>query len=263
MMPDPAAINSNQVGTCRRSSSEYSDSSKPQDADDRLAAPNWNPNPSTWRLGGGAALVVAFRVFEVVGLRRVQPSVHHDPEQCTVCVFQGYLSNLDELSERYCDPAEGSPRAVVSQGRDPREVAAEVVFRMFSRGTEPLVILSELQGQYAFALYDGDRRQLFAARDSSGKEALHYHIDDDGGVSLSNACLSVPGPDGIGFLEWAELPPGHYITGRSPKVLQFALTPAQLSEREREETIDDDASPQGSSPHRRLSDEFGDMLTIH
>lgn len=32
--------------------------------------------------------------------------------------------------------------------------------------------------------------------------------------------------------QWTELPPGHFISGRSPKVQQFALTPQQLSIRE-------------------------------
>lgn len=34
------------------------------------------------------------------------------------------------------------------------------------------------------------------------------------------------------LLQWQELPPGHFISGRSPKLQQFALTPAQLSIRE-------------------------------
>ena len=59
-------------------------------AEGALASPTWNPNPSTWRLAGGAALVVHFGLFEVVGdLQRVQPSVYHNPEHHVACVFQG------------------------------------------------------------------------------------------------------------------------------------------------------------------------------
>ena len=55
-----------------------------------LVSPTWNPNPSMWRLGGGAALVVHFGVCNVVGdLRRVQPSVYTHPEHQVACVFQG------------------------------------------------------------------------------------------------------------------------------------------------------------------------------
>ena len=36
----------------------------------------------------------------------------------------------------------------------------------------------------------------------------------------------------LALQQWCELPPGHFISGRSPKVQQFALTPQQLSIRE-------------------------------
>ena len=154
----------------------------------------------------------------------------------------------------------GSPKAVAASGRDPREMAAEVIYRMCSRGEEPLILLSELQGQYSFALYDGERRQVFAARDASGGEPLLYAADDDGGVSLSNAPLAVRSPDGEGDVAWAPVPPGHYIAGRTPKLQQFALTPAQLTEREHLEAAEDDLSPRGSSlGQRSLSGEFGDL----
>jgi asparagine synthetase B (glutamine-hydrolysing) len=118
---------------------------------------------------------------------------------------------------------------------------------MWARGEDPLILLSELQGAYSFALYDGDRRQLFAARDSSGSEPLLFCVDDDGGASVSNAPLAVGGG-----VEWAEVPPGHYLAGKTPRLRQFALTPAQLSEREREaEAAADDLSPHSHSSTRR------------
>ena len=44
--------------------------------------------------------------------------------------------------------------------------------------------------------------------------------------------------------QWVELPPGHFISGRSPKVQQFALTPQQLSIRESyERSMDEEMSP--------------------
>lgn len=68
-----------------------------------------------------------------------------------------------------------------------------------------------MQGQYAFSICDGEKRCAFAARDSSGRESLYYEIDDDGAVSLSNTPLAVPAD--AGFVQWAELPAGHYISG--------------------------------------------------
>ncbi len=162
-----------------------------------------------------------------------------------------------------------------------------------------------MQGQFSFVLFDGEKRQVFAARDSSVSEPLYYALDEDGAVSLSNDQPPVPTADegrvqvrgavvgcsgraepgrcwGCGWqawcvtfarsapllldcaaalptsasllllgwrccdahpcpppllspphpLQWCELPPGHFISGRSPKVQQFALTPQQLSIRE-------------------------------
>lgn len=87
----------------------------------------------------------------------------------------------------------------------------------------PLLILGTLpwpsQGSFAFAIYDSDRHCAFAARDTSGREALFYEIDEDNALSLANAELAVPhGGDG-GGVQWAELPPGHYISGARPGCL--------------------------------------------
>ena len=195
-------------------------------------------------------------------MHRVQPSVYMDEENGVACVFQGYLSNLDELIERYCEPSThpyGSPTSVAA--RDPREAAAQVVYRMYARGEEPLILLSELQGQYSFAMYNGDKKHVFAARDSSGKEPLFFEITDDGAVSLANCRLAVDAHDREAKVAWEVLPPGHYISSKGgPKVRQFALTPAQLSAREYYDTLEDELSPTaGSSGRRSLSDDFTDI----
>jgi asparagine synthetase B (glutamine-hydrolysing) len=132
---------------------------------------------------------------------------------------------------------------------------------MYKSGTEPLVLLSELQGQYAFVLYDGDRRNIFLARDSSGEEPLYYEIEDNGGINVSNSQVEVPAE--VGQVHWSMLPPGHYISGKTPKVQQFALTPKQLSIREFYETLEDELSlspkADGSSGKRSLSDELAEV----
>jgi hypothetical protein len=93
-----------------------------------------------------------------------------------------------------------------------------------------MCVLCGLQGEYSFVIYDHKRRQAFAARDPSGDEPLYYHISEDGDVSFSGSRLAVP--DGEQPHEWRELPPGHYISGKNPKLHQFALTPHQLAMRE-------------------------------
>lgn len=215
-----------------------------------LAANAINESPATYQLGGGAALVVRFGLCEVagLGLHHLAPNVHYEPSTRTACVFSGHLQNLDELADRYASEAfaEGptSPSSILAARADPRQLAAETLLHMYlkERGGDLLVLLSELQGQFAFVLFDGEKRQVFAARDSSGGEPLHYCLDEDGAVSLSNSTPLVPTDDGA--VQWQELPPGHFISGRSPKLQQFALTPAQLSIRESyERSMDEEMSP--------------------
>lgn len=208
-----------------------------------LGAATWTPEPVTYAFGGGAAVVVSFGQVEVSGQfvgQSVEPSVHYDADREAACVFQGYLSNMDDLLERHGGIAGLSLRA---QDRDLRQVAAEIIYHLYCRDADPLVLLSELQGQYCFVLYDTEKHQLFAARDSSGSEPLFYEIDDDGGLCVSNQMVDVPAEDGVGRVRWSELPAGHFISGRVPKVQQFALTPQQLSMREYYENLDDDISP--------------------
>ena len=204
-----------------------------------LTVNSWNPAPHTWHLGHGSAAVVNFGLFEVTsGINRVQPSVYFDgsDEPC-LCVFQGYLSNLEELMDRYMSSDGGSGK----RKKSPGERAAELLYTMFwsddRNAEDPLMVLSELQGQYAFVTYNGDRKQVFAARDSSGKERLYFELDDENGVTVSNAKdLRVQSVDGVGWVAFEELQPGHYMCGRPVKVNQFALTREEM--REREEFLD-------------------------
>lgn len=262
---------------CRNLSSETDDLKSSEELD----APVWNPGPSTWHLGGNATLVVNFNVSEIVGgIRRMHPSVHHDAEKQSVCVFQGYLSNLDELVERYSrggtplgSPSAGYMHEVISGDKE-REGPAEILYRMYLHGEEPLIILSELQGQYAFVLYDGEKRQVFAARGCSGKEhVLFYEMSDDKTISVSNVELEIPASDGVGMSQWDELISGHYISGKGfPKVQQFALTPDQLNAHNRSVfdpvTVMTSNHPESDlnstldTDRRRSNDDFGDFIEL-
>ncbi len=95
-----------------------------------------------------------------------------------------------------------------------------------------------VQGDYAFFLYDCERKQALAARDPGGKQELFYCMDpDDGSVAFTNSLDQLP--PGERTSRWRELPPGHFISGRTPTLNQFALTPEQLeSLRERNESGD-------------------------
>ncbi|KAI7846105.1 hypothetical protein COHA_000366 [Chlorella ohadii] len=231
--------------------------------------------PASYSLAGGACLLVRYGLAQAagLGLSHATPNVHYEPATRTACVFTGHLQNLDELVDRHSGETFGegptSPSSVLAGRGDPRQLAAETLLHMYIKerqaGGDLLLLLSELQGQFSFVLFDGEKRQVFAARDSSGSEPLYYALDEDGAVSLSNDQPPVPTAD-EGRVQWCELPPGHFISGRSPKVQQFALTPQQLSIRETyEREMDEDISPrafavlveaQEEEMRRSLSDEM-------
>lgn len=95
-----------------------------------------------------------------------------------------------------------------------------------------------MQGQYAFVLYDSVKKQALAARDPSGAEPLYYKVDSDGGVQYTNSLAHLP-PGDPDRRAWKELPPGHYMIGKT--VAQFALSLRQLERRERQESQDAEA----------------------
>lgn len=263
--------------------------------------------PQTYTLSG-AGLRVQQGLHDVsagTGLFRRQPNVYATKSKFVV--FYGALSNVDELSERllgspadfrpgsFDDPsqlaavAEAAEQVLVSGGSfsssggarervDSGALSAELVLRMYERHGDDslLLLLSELQGRYAFLLYDGDRRQVFAARDPSGAERLFYrtggvggaasddsddssllllashpsHVPEDAGLAAAAAAPDSPSAAAAAAEDgaaggWRELPPGHFLSGRPPRVQQFALTPEQLHLREYLESIDDELPAAG------------------
>ena len=64
-------------------------------------------------------------------------------------------------------------------------------------------------------------------------------MNEDGSASFVNKPISVPG--GESFDDWQEVPPGHFVAGKSPKLQQFALTPQQLFARHSQDFADDEA----------------------
>jgi asparagine synthase (glutamine-hydrolysing) len=134
----------------------------------------------------------------------------------------------------------------------------EVILHLYEEhGTD---CLRFLRGMFAFALWDGPRRQLFLARDRLGKKPLSYQQDAQGlrfasevkailqdsevtarpdpvGISHYLTYGYVPG-SGSAFLGVRKLPPGHYLTwrdGRTDVVRYWRLRRDQKQERPEEE----------------------------
>ncbi len=117
----------------------------------------------------------------------------------------------------------------------------EVLLLLFKHFREKC--LEKLNGQYAFAIWDSNRKELFIARDRMGIRPLYYHKTSDSFVFGSEIkCIlesgivlpeinpealdkaftfwSIPSP-GTLFKEIYEVPPGHYmIIGKGVSVIR-------------------------------------------
>lgn len=196
--------------------------------------------PHSIRIGAGG-YVVKPGVEGCIDLYRVHPYVYQS--DTAFIILSGYLSNVDDLVARVspcgckqCDDDTGSPFCVIG---DKGTKAAAALLQAYQDGRTSgqsgsenlMVLLSELQGQYAFVLYDSVRRAVFAARDPSGKEQLYYHSTPDGYTSFTNRPIDVP-EAGVRHSSWYELPPGYFVSGRHARLHQFALTTEELIQRE-------------------------------
>lgn len=240
------------------------------------------PQSQTYVLPGGGLTVKHGSFDAETELWRRQPCLYSseqlvNPNKQAVIVFYGYLSNLGELIRA----VEGSldPRLVESfetptraQDSSPGarsaaigSLTAALVLSLYldAKEGEEIILLSELQGQYAFVVYDSSKRKIFAARDASGKEPLWYREEEHGAISLTNNPIEGADVDA----KWEELPPGHFVSGKQHKVQQFALTPQQLYVRELQEAFDDNLSINSEdtcmTAGRRLSQTFGTARSLN
>lgn len=255
--------------------SSWDDGSALIDPEEDIEAGNGSVPSTQSFIYPGGGVTVKLGLQEVAeDLYRVKPYVYNAPDDSAVIVFTGYLSNLQELSRRGPYRTSGSSprsphnntynnsnggaslptasslerRSSIERSLDIGALTASTVLGLYQAQKEggELIMLSELQGQYAFVIYDNKRKQAFAARDPSGSEPLYFQVTEDGGVSFASDPAAVPASpggtsdtpgDGLTGM-WVEVPPGHYISGRHPKLHQYALTPYQLQVREWEESLE-------------------------
>lgn len=226
----------------------------------------------------GGGITVKLGLYQVASeIYRVHPYVYSAPDNSAVICFSGYLSNLQELSRLYAgnkSPKSPAARMVtegyslerkssIERSMDVGAVTASVVLDLYQEQKEggELIVLSELQGQYAFVIYDNNRRQAFAARDPSGSETLFFRMDEDGAISFASSRSAIPEVDRS--RGWRELPPGHYISGKTPRLHQFALTPEQLQVREQREALEGPGTCSLSYRSTSLSSGEGELLHLN
>ena len=131
--------------------------------------------------GDGAALVA--RRLAILDLAGGNQPMDSDDGALAIA-FNGEIYNAPELRA-------GLEREGVRFRTDHSDT--EVVLRLYERrGADAL---AELNGMFAFAVYDGPRRRLFAARDRFGIKPLYY-ARTGGGLALASelrSLLHVPG----------------------------------------------------------------------
>lgn len=119
------------------------------------------------------------------------------------------LDNRDELARVF-----GWSRAEAQCAPDP-----DYVFAAYQRWDTACA--DRLEGDFAFALWDPERRRVFAARDSTGIRPLFYAETPDAFVCATTAAVldAVPDVDRSVRPEWV----AQYLHGRSPEWTETAF----------------------------------------
>ncbi len=189
----------------------------------RMAASLDHRGPDEKGIYSGDGIGLAHARLSVIGIADGQQPMADATGNLVVC-YNGEIFNYLELRERL----EASGR------RFRTDSDTEVLLHLYAEmGT---ACLDELNGDFAFALWDAERRTLWLARDRMGVRPLYYTQIDSTLFFTSEirALMTVPGfhaePDPIAldqiFTLWApiaprtafrnvsELPPGHMMIAR-------------------------------------------------
>jgi asparagine synthase (glutamine-hydrolysing) len=149
-------------------------------------------------------------IIDVAG--GAQPMFNED--RTLAIVFNGEIYNYRELRD------EIGPRHVLSTESD-----TEVLLHLYEDLGEQM--LSKLRGMFAFAIWDGRRQRLFAARDPFGEKPFLYAETPRGFFFASEMAAFVAGKVDVGevdpgalsdFLELLYIPAPHSVFSRVKKL---------------------------------------------
>src|SRR6266545_2404104 len=154
-----------------------------------------------------------------------------DPSGRWTIVYNGELFNFRELR------ADLERRGIAFRTNSDTEVV------LYSLTTDGVAALSRFRGMFAFVLWDGERRELLAARDQIGVKPLYYTVADGLFVAASELRTVLANPtvrpklDPTGVVEYLafgcvlgdrtlvegvrKLPPGHALRLRDGKLELF------------------------------------------
>lgn len=107
------------------------------------------------------AITLGHRRLSIIDLSAAANQPMHDASRRYVVTFNGEIYNFPSIRERLKD----YPFRTHSD--------TEVILAAFATWGEACV--AELKGQFAFAIWDRERKSLFLARDRVGEKPLYYH----------------------------------------------------------------------------------------
>ena len=235
---------------CGISGKLYFDSARPVEREilERMNAVLAHRGPDDAGIYCDGPIGLAHRRLSIIDLSPAGHQPMSNEDGTIWIVFNGEIYNFQSLR----------PDLLHRGHRFRSNTDTEVILHLYEdHGTD---CLRFLRGMFAFAIWDGPRRQLFLARDRLGKKPLSYQQDAQGlrfasevkailqdsevtarpdpvGISHYLTYGYVPG-SGSAFLGVRKLPPGHYLTwrdGRTEVVRYWRLRRDQKQERSEEE----------------------------
>jgi asparagine synthase (glutamine-hydrolysing) len=149
---------------------------------------------------GASALTKAQKAIAILSHRGPDGSAVWRSADGTICLAHARLATIDSLSGQQPMANERNTIVVVVNGEfydtaDLRVELEELGHQFRTRSDSEILIhlyerhgtscLEYLQGEFAFILWDGDKRRLFAARDRFGVKPLYYS-QQKGGIAFSS-----------------------------------------------------------------------------
>ena len=151
---------------------------------------------------GGTAILAHERLSIVDPESGRQPLF--SPDRRLVLAVNGEIYNHQEIRERYRDTYS------FQTGSD-----CEVILALYR--DQGVNFLEQLNGIFAFALYDEEQEAFLVARDPIGVIPLYIGYDDDGKVYVSSELKALEGQ----CQRYEPFPPGHYLYSKDGEIRRY------------------------------------------
>ena len=151
---------------------------------------------------GGTAILAHERLSIVDPESGRQPLF--SPDRRLVLAVNGEIYNHQEIRERYRDTYS------FQTGSD-----CEVILALYRE--QGVNFLEQLNGIFAFALYDEEQEAFLVARDPIGVIPLYIGYDDDGKVYVASELKALEGQ----CQRYEPFPPGHYLYSKDGEIRRY------------------------------------------